>query len=1438
MAAGKAQRPRWLRWLRGTFIGLGISVAVLVALVAGLLFALGRPAVQDRVVPIALDQLSGILPGLKIDRLRGPILGELIVEGLTLKDRFGGEAIAAQRLELRYDLWALARGVIRVEKLNIVGPRIFLGNAKNGKLNMAELVTPGEDKEEEPSSDPITLRLELGGLSLSKGSVTVDKSMGAPLSVAGLEVDLGARFMLKGGEMTIGVKSLALQIREVVLPDGQKAKLSLSGAAHWSGERVFAGLKLGVDGLSPRRAVNLRVRAAGTLARPQVELDLLLPRGGRAQVKAQAVLDDWLLGNYDAEVVLEKINPAAIWPGLPEAMADLRAEVHGDGVPLQEGATLQAVVESDGARFMEYKLDRLRVQAAMEGERWSVGKLEALAHEARVDITGNGDLGAVYASKVLLSLPTLSKLPLPKGMPALGGGLNLDLAANGPFTGPLSARVKLAARNLQVDKLKLGSLRLAAHASDLPNNPQGTLSLSLGDLDPGVSEGQLRTATINLDGGMDGLDLKLDAAGPRVNAGVGAHLTLKGERLTVSLGRLALRLDQRKLNLTERTGARLDLKRDLELGPARFKLLGGTVELQGKVKQRGFPRLQASVKAAGIKPLPDKPAVGAEVDVTVGRKSLDAVVKLDVGAAGVVRASLPVRYGKGPAPGVDMGGTMSVSLDIPRLPAAVVRKWVPGLPPFEGVASLSFKGSGSLKSPTGALKLGIKGGQFRGLKGLAAAMDLDLGREQSTVALDVKHLGKDLLRMDLKAGTGPGKIMANASRLLSYLEAMPLSGTVLLAPTSLERVGEVVPGMKDRLQGTASARVELAGVGLNTRAQVSFKTRALLMDRGPLPDLDADLDLVADGQHLRTKIAVAARGRKMLTLDGGADMDLDRLLRGRVKIPEIPISARLKILPTSLARLGKGHPTLGKLRGKLEASANVSGTVGAPEARVDISVKAAALSKAKLGDLGLTASLNKAGMLAARVNLDQLGGGKLRGAVALNINKKDRIGARLTGKDLDLGFLTGLTNTVRASGGKLNLDFTVDGPLQGTPEVLGKLDMRNGHLLLSGMSPLANIEVGLLLKKEKLELSRLAWRSGGGKIEGKGEVALASLVPGNFDLGFTVRDYDLGVDPVKGSTLTTDISIGGGLANNKLTAAVELKESMLKLSKIGGKDLHKAGDLPEVVFVDVERPADHDEKDAAEKKPPMALEVSVSVDSLFVRGEDLDVTAMAHVKTHTNDRGQIGLLGEARLNRGWIKVLDNKFTVKRAIVQFGGEPKPDPALDVRLTRDFTDVVVYLTVGGTASKPDLKMSSDPAVYTQAQILSMIITGKPQIMQEDDQDSDPTSAVTAAVLSTVLGPITRKVANSVGLDVAKVSLEEQKDKSQQTGDEEVSLKAQAEVGKYITDRIYLGYRKVFGATEEENSHEAILEYAITAQWLIIAMFGDKGIGGVDIFWTYRY
>jgi len=104
---------------------------------------------------------------------------------------------------------------------------------------------------------------------------------------------------------------------------------------------------------------------------------------------------------------------------------------------------------------------------------------------------------------------------------------------------------------------------------------------------------------------------------------------------------------------------------------------------------------------------------------------------------------------------------------------------------------------------------------------------------------------------------------------------------------------------------------------------------------------------------------------------------------------------------------------------------------------------------------------------------------------------------------------------------------------------------------------------------------------------------------------------------------------------------------------------------------------------------------------------------------------------------------------------------------------------------------------------------------------------------AMANALIGAFAGKAISKVGLDVARLNIKEQEDE-----DQNATLQAQAEVGKYLTRDIYVGYRRIFGASDEENANEGILDYTFLPSWLLSVYFGDAPAGGVDVFWTFRY
>ena len=101
--------------------------------------------------------------------------------------------------------------------------------------------------------------------------------------------------------------------------------------------------------------------------------------------------------------------------------------------------------------------------------------------------------------------------------------------------------------------------------------------------------------------------------------------------------------------------------------------------------------------------------------------------------------------------------------------------------------------------------------------------------------------------------------------------------------------------------------------------------------------------------------------------------------------------------------------------------------------------------------------------------------------------------------------------------------------------------------------------------------------------------------------------------------------------------------------------------------------------------------------------------------------------------------------------------------------------------------------------------------------------------------MLAKLADQVAPALGLDVMRVEGQDvENDEGQATGETDTRV----EVGKYITERIYLSYAHIFGAPDNANQNEAHVEYRMTRRFMMESIFGDAGQGGLDALWTYRF
>ncbi|HEY5924329.1 MAG TPA: translocation/assembly module TamB domain-containing protein, partial [Kofleriaceae bacterium] len=168
----------------------------------------------------------------------------------------------------------------------------------------------------------------------------------------------------------------------------------------------------------------------------------------------------------------------------------------------------------------------------------------------------------------------------------------------------------------------------------------------------------------------------------------------------------------------------------------------------------------------------------------------------------------------------------------------------------------------------------------------------------------------------------------------------------------------------------------------------------------------------------------------------------------------------------------------------------------------------------------------------------------------------------------------------------------------------------------------------------------------------------------------------------------------------------------------------------------------------------------------------------------------------------------------------------DPVLDVRITHDFPEVTTITEVRGRMSKPQLMLSSEPGVYSQAELLGFLLGGEPG----GDPEMAPSSSerVAGAGASFVSNKIGGYVKKALPVDVDVLRYEAASSTSS----------AAITVGTWITDTLFLAYRRHLEARPDENAGEGEVEYWIAKRVVVEGVVGDRGVNGADLLWRRRW
>jgi len=628
-----------------------------------------------------------------------------------------------------------------------------------------------------------------------------------------------------------------------------------------------------------------------------------------------------------------------------------------------------------------------------------------------------------------------------------------------------------------------------------------------------------------------------------------------------------------------------------------------------------------------------------------------------------------------------------------------------------------------------------------------------------------------------------------------------------ITPELLERLGYqlpyragvdasvvVDPGAKSATL-TASVR-NLSGGKLT--APVEIKLQAKTAPGGTTIDANAHAGKLDVGLAARSPITVE---RALAKGTGG-----------------VPIDATVTI-PTIAARdlLGLIGRT-GVLAGSVCGTVTLAGTTTKPTVRALLTAGKLAVSPTLSGKKAPV--LDKleidARWLGDRAELDVTGretGDRLLAISARGTNDLRSIAASIQAANFDLEPLAAFApGQLRGARGTLNAALTIKGLDPQTGEMRGMLQINDGRLPLSPeLGTLRRATLDLQIVKHKISGTfegRLG--TGGGSIKGTVGAELVGGMPMNATLTAQVRK----VQPIGAVQPQIDADVTGNFVNEgpRWTGKLVVEKGKVFVPEEAGNELLGTGAPADMIFVDSTKLV----KKARHKaeKPWLLMKVILRPADVIVDQSDVNVRLVAKGKLDVEVGQGITVKGAITTETGVVDVLGRRYRLEQGVVDFDGSL--DPNLDILMVHDFKNLTLTVEVHGRASDPDPRMSGDPGIYTEGQLLSFFAGAEPG---NDDSATQANDAVVGGSLTILSGRIGRRLNKHLPVKFDTINYEAATSASSRA----------VRFGLRVSEKSYLVWRQRLEARPDENPGEIVFEYQIRPNMLFETTVGERAAGG---------
>ena len=370
------------------------------------------------------------------------------------------------------------------------------------------------------------------------------------------------------------------------------------------------------------------------------------------------------------------------------------------------------------------------------------------------------------------------------------------------------------------------------------------------------------------------------------------------------------------------------------------------------------------------------------------------------------------------------------------------------------------------------------------------------------------------------------------------------------------------------------------------------------------------------------------------------------------------------------------------------------------------------------------------------------------------------------------------------------------------------------------------------LEGQAASVERLHVASGGGTLEGGGGVRVAES-GAEFDVRVELAKFPLFENQYGHGAASGWLWMSGSLAAPVVEGTLVTDELVLQIPETLPGQVRPPDPTIEVIGPDAPRAEVHpvaaDESGNQGKAPPptpgiydrAAITVQVTVPrNAWIRRSDADIELRGWITAWKKPAEALALSGDINVVRGWFEFQGKSFDVSEGEVTFSGGGM-NPTIDVTAVHRAGAYTVRVIVGGTITKPTLRLESDPSL-SQADILSVLLFGKPASDLSSGQAAGLREQALGVAAGYAASELRQSVADALGLDTLEFTT------GGNVGQSTISA------GRYVTRDIFVSLAHRFGEAVEELR----VQYFFTPHWTLETSTDTRGRSGVDVFWKLRY